>query len=253
MVYRGMLVASVALAFALGCDGDKAAGKGSPAPPSAGSGAGASVDAGAAQPTPATGLPRGRDGAPVSAPSGGQLKDRWTEAAGDGWIYVYERGEPAAMIGQVRQALVAAGAAPVVVRELPQGRLPSRPTAAFAAFGARMVTVTAYLDPRDQVWMTIVASPLDQLVTAPDGYPAGFPFLPFAVRDADAPPGRVGLLYNSTTVDLTAELGQATTAAGWSCAGIEPAVCTKAGQPEVIVTVGVLSSGRVALVVASQN
>lgn len=265
---RWVVVASLALAFGAGCKeskpgeadkaapaGDKAAPAGDKAAPAGDKAAPDKAAPDKAAPAPdkaaPAGMPRGRDGAPVSAPAGGTLKDSWDDAEGRGWIYVYDEGDPLQTAEQVRAALVGAGARPVVQRAEPIGRFPSPPTSVFSAFGDRMVGATTYRDKLGRVWLSIFDAPLTQLMTPPAGYPADFPFLPFAIPHDRAPAGKIGLVYNATTEAIDAELMDAASAAGWACDGVEFTVCRAAGKPEVGLSIAPLSTGRASLIITA--
>ena len=173
------------------------------------------------------------------------------------WVYGYANGEPLAFAEQQSKSLEATGWK-TIIRKKADDRLPPP---VYAVFGTRdgQLAVAETYSAAPGVELKLVLEPMHGLtLDPPDGYPEGFPFLPFGIpytpKTQTASKGST-LVYNGELAAMQAELAAATKNAGWDCPSATFAqltLCTKDGK-EVFLRLSSLSPNRQSLIVATEQ
>ena len=244
MALRTVGFVALTLASALGC-GSSGSG--------AGSGSGSGTGSGTAAAAPAAPRPPANpDGVVVPVPPGGTLADKQDEGGVRTWTYKYPSGEPREVAARLKTAIEAYGASPVVLREQESAKIPPPVFATFGARQGRSISANVFRDARGQVWLTVADRALAQAIEPPAGYPAGFPFLPFASVAPPGPNGQVSVVYNGSPAAIREEMKAALAAGGWTCTGelIGFVPCRKEGSAEIGLSVGAIGPGRIAVTVS---
>ena len=188
-------------------------------------------------------------------PPGGTFVTRHNQGHGRmSWSYDFVSHDTSEVGARLRDTLAAAGW--TVAYRHPEPNRTDGPTV-FAWRAGRTVIAIALTRDQGGTLLGLLSDPeISFEMKAAHGYPADFPFVPFAQFVETKPQGdgttRLTYAYVGNVADLTAELEAATKSAGWSCRGdiAQLRACTKDGKGEVALSVRAVSGRRVGLFIS---
>lgn len=170
------------------------------------------------------------------------------------WSYTYAAIEPRALAEKQRAAFEQAGWKATL--RTTAVKAPTDPQLKLFASrdDAQMAIVEIAGEPNGASMLRLLVQPMyDFQPTAPAGYPAGFPFLPYGILYRPKTPPttpRISFVYDGEFEALRKELAAVTARAGWDCGSFYAMTpCRKDGR-HVLVNLSSLSLNRQSMIVS---